>query len=268
MMRSSLLASSILLLTAHTAFAQIPTLQNAQKVGETNAAQPAETILTAADIKALQPVIRQYILEHPEVIHQSLYDFQQKQVLKAEDDRKQTIVKFRDSIYNNPHDAYTGPRESKKVVVEFFDYNCGACKQMHKELLSYISVHKDVKVIFKEYPIFGETSIDNARFGLAVQRLHPDKYFAFHSKMLEFEGRASVNQAMEFAQNLGLNVDALRAESDKPEILEILEETRDLAQKLGVEGTPSLIINDEMIGSAVDKETLNEKLNGNTSKAE
>lgn len=270
MLRPSLIATSLLLLSTHTALAQLPTKENADKSAQSGSSIHTDetVVLTDADIRALEPVIRQYILDHPEVIHQSLYDFQQKQALKEEEEKKQNVVKYRDSIYHSPHDAFVGPRDSKKVVVEFFDYNCGACKHMHSELKSFLSIHKDVKVIFKEYPIFGETSVENARFGLAVQRLHPDKYFDFHSKMLEFEGRASLNQAVEFADSLGMNVEKLRDEANKPEVLEILEENRALAQNLGVEGTPSLVIKDELIGSAIDKETLNEKLNGNTPPAE
>lgn len=255
---TSLITTSMFsLLSAHAALAT-PTIEAAQ----------AASRFSEADAKALAPIIRQYILDNPEVLHQSLYAFQQKQEELAQEERRNTVKQHHDELYNNPHDPFIGPKDSKNVIIEFFDYNCGACKAMFRSLASYLQENKDTKVIFKEFPIFGESSVDNSRIGLAIFRLHPEKYKEFHGKMLTFEGRVDINQALKIVSELGLDPAVIRKEADNPEILEIISANQLLADKLKAEGTPTLIINDEIIGSAVDKDTLKEKLNGNTTKSE
>ena len=45
------------------------------------------------------------------------------------------------------------------TVVEFFDYNCGYCRKALSGLLKAMDEDKNLKVIFKEYPIFGENRL-------------------------------------------------------------------------------------------------------------
>lgn len=271
----TLFASSVALtLSASSAFANPPTAGNAavevvKNIGAPTVDNATGTIqLSEEGRRAIEPVIREYILEHPEVLHEALYNYQIKKQMEEEEARKDAVKKLHKEIYENPHDAFVGPKDSKKVIVEFFDYNCSACKTVFTELAGVLAEHPDTKIIFKEFPIFGESSVENARIGLAVFRLHPEKYKDFHQKMLTFQGRLDINQAIQFASELGIDIDALRKEAAKPEITEIIAENRSLGEKLKLEGTPSFVIKDELIGHGLDKDSLIEKLNGNTPKPE
>jgi protein-disulfide isomerase len=263
-----------LALATSSAFANPPTAGNAavevvKNVGVPTVQNAEGSIqLSEEGAKAIEPVIRKYILEHPEVLHEALYNYQIKRQMEEEEARKDAVKKLHKDIYESPHDAYVGPKDSKKVIVEFFDYNCSACKQVFGEVAGVLSEHPDTKIIFKEFPIFGESSVENARIGLAVFRLHPEKYKDFFQKMMTFEGRSDVNQAIQFASDLGMDVNALRKEAEKQEITEIIAENRSLGEKLKLEGTPSFVIKDELIGHGLDKDSMIEKLNGNTPKPE
>jgi protein-disulfide isomerase len=130
----------------------------------------------------------------------------------------------------------------------------------YKELEKLLAAQKDVKVVFKEYPIFGPQSDTNAKIGLAVGRLYPEKYFAFHGKMMSHEGRSDEAQALKFAESLGMDSAKIKAEAAKPEISTILEADKALGITLQLQGTPTVIVNGELVPHAMGAAELAEKL--------
>lgn len=216
--------------------------------------------LDDAQVKA---IVRQVISEEPKLILESLQKFQmdqqKQQAASANEVLKDATV--RDQVFNDPNAASVGPKDAKKVVVEFFDYNCGACKFMFKNVQELVNKDKTARVIFHEYPIFGPSSEANSRIGIAVNRLYPDKYYDFHVKMMSHEGRADEKAAYGFAKDLGFDVAKLKAEAAKKEITDVLESNRELGQKLHIQGTPTLVIGEEIIPHALAMDELEAKLN-------
>jgi protein-disulfide isomerase len=93
-----------------------------------------------------------------------------------------------------------------------------------------------------------------------VFKLAPEKYFDFHSKMMTFEGRADEAQALKFVKEIGLDADKVKSEIAKPEYTEILGQLRQIGMKLGIQGTPSFIIGEELVPHALDYQGLEEKV--------
>lgn len=211
---------------------------------------------------ASDDTIKNYIMANPQVIMESVNKWQEEQrnqrVAGASEALKDADVQK--ALYEDGYSAVIGNADAKVTVVEFFDYNCPACKMAFKAIEELHSKDKDVKIIFKEYPIFGPVSDTNSKIGLAVNKLAPGKYFDFHKKMMTLEGRADEATAIKFATEVGVKEAALKAEIAKPEYNEYLAKERELGGKLGIQGTPSLVIGDELVPYALDYNGLEAKV--------
>lgn len=215
---------------------------------------------TALNQEEIKKIVREVISEEPQLILDSVQKMQDGKRQEAAAGANEALKdkEVQEALLANA--AFIGPEDSKKVVVEFFDYNCPACKMQYKELEKLVTADKGVKVVFKEYPIFGPSSDANAKIGLAVNALYPEKYFAFHGKMMRFEGRADTATAYKFAKELGMDEAKLKAQAAKPEMEAILDADRQLGSRLNLQGTPSLVVNGELIGHAMGQQELQAKL--------
>ena len=207
----------------------------------------------APDKTAVEQIVRDVISNEPKLILESVQKFQ--------DDQRNASLKgaseaLKDSalhsqIFDDDAAAFIGPKDAKKVVVEYYDYNCPACKMQYKNLDEIVQKNKDIKIILKEYPIFGPVSETNSKLGLAIWHHYPEKYYAFHSKMLSNQGRSDEKTVLEFAKDLGIDAKKIQAYAASPEADAQLKATRAQGDKLNIQGTPTLIVGDEVIPHAM-----------------
>jgi protein-disulfide isomerase len=94
----------------------------------------------------------------------------------------------------------------------------------------------------------------------AFRRLAPEKYSDFHVALLGSDGRASEDTAIQVASSLGVSEDKIRAEMKKSPNDDIVQATYQLAANLGISGTPSYVIGNEMVPGAVGIDDLEAKV--------
>ena len=214
-----------------------------------------------ASESAIRDVVRKVIAEEPQLILDSVQKYQQDQQNEkraaASEALKDPALKA--EVYDDSKEAYIGNKNSTNVVVEFFDYNCPACKGMFEQLDKLVANHKDVKIIFREFPIFGETSETNSKLALAVWNLYPEKYYEFHKAMMKASGR-DTKTTHGIIKKLGMDLSKVEAESKNEKYQQLIQETRELGTKLHVQGTPTLVIGDEIIPHGVSYEELEARL--------
>lgn len=222
------------------------------------------------DREEIAEVVRDVIAKEPKLILDSVQKYQQEMqanALKgASDALKDKALSAQ--IFNDKNTAFIGPKDADKVVVEYFDYNCPACKAMYKTVEELKQKNKDIKVIFKEYPIFGPVSDTNSKIGLAVWKHYPDKYYDFHAKMMEHQGKADDKTAMKFVTDLGMDAQKIKSYVDSPEAEATLKENRIEGEKLMVQGTPTVIVGDEVIGHALPYDEVIKRLGASGGEAE
>jgi protein-disulfide isomerase len=218
------------------------------------------TTLSKADVQA---IVRETISSEPKLILESVQKYQD--TLRNEQDANASAAlkdkAVRDEVFNYPDAAFIGPKDATKIVVEFFDYDCPACKMMFKGIDQLVHTDKNVKVIFREYPIFGPVSDNNAKIGIAVSRLYPAQYFVFHEKMMSGQGHdGSEKKTMGILKDLGFDVEKVKAEAAKPDVQATLDATRKTGDKLHIQGTPTLVIGDEIVPHALGYDELKAKV--------
>lgn len=218
------------------------------------AATPAAA-LSKADVQA---IVKETIMNDPEIIMQALEKLRAQKADQAKKDAAVALEKNKVEIYNNPDVPSTGASaaDADLTIVEFFDYHCGYCKHFLPELSKVIAGDKKLRVLFMDFPILSEDSVTAAKAAIAVNRIDKSKYFAFHSALMQQNGKFDEKTIMDVAKKVGVKTDALKTEMAKPDIAAVLDKHRSLAEQLGITGTPGLIVGSEVIPGAMSAEEL------------
>jgi protein-disulfide isomerase len=206
--------------------------------------------------QAIEEIVHDYILKHPEVIVESVRSLQERERNAQTERSRQVIITRRDELLHDRESPVAGNHAGDVTVVEFFDYRCPHCKAVAATVKQLIQSDPQVRVVFKEFPILGEESTLAAKAALAAHV--QGKYAAFHSALME--AREPLNQAvvLRIAADQGLDTEKMSADMQKPEIAAAIQQNRSLAQALGINGTPAFVVGDELVRGSVDLDALRE----------
>jgi len=202
----------------------------------------------------IQRIIEDYIMANPEVILNSVAEMRSREEREREIAAKNNLIDLKDEIMNNPTDPVGGNPMGDVTVVEFFDYRCGYCKQFYTALNEVIDEDDNVRVVFKELPVLGPSSVLAARAAIAASR--QNLYNDFHKRMMESKGSFDESQLFDIAEDVGLDVVRLKKDMELRGVQGILDDTKVLADKLSISGTPAIIVGEELIRGAIGKERL------------
>ena len=191
----------------------------------------------------IEGMIKNYLLSHPEVMVEVSKELEKRQASMLADNNKKLIVERKASIFRAPNDFVYGNPKGQITVVEFFDYNCGWCKKAVDEVNKLVKADPQVRIVFKELPIFGEASTLAAKAAMASVK--QGKYWDFHVALMK-EKQVTKDNLFKIAEKVGLNVDKLKADMADPAVDAALKETAAIAQELGIEGTPGFIVDDKV----------------------
>tara|TARA_Y100000590_G_scaffold470659_1_gene667505 strand:+ start:478 stop:1149 length:672 start_codon:yes stop_codon:yes gene_type:complete len=161
-----------------------------------------------------------------------------------------------ENLYSNPNDIVIGNKNGDITIVEFFDYNCGYCKQALSDINILISNDKNLRVILKDYPILNENSYDLAKLSIAAGM--QGKYFEFHNNILNQKGRVSYQGALDIASDIGLDRAMLEEDFNGKHVKDVIANNKVLGYSLAVSGTPAYFIGDIRVPGAVGYERLEE----------
>ena len=209
-----------------------------------------------AERSRIEGVVRDYLLKNPEIVQEALVALEKKQEAEKVAKRKEMMSENSGALFESPRQVVLGNPDGKITVVEFFDYNCGVCRRGFGDMMKVLKENQDVKFVLKEFPILGRPSQEAARVAIALHLTDPDKYLDFHTAMFALEGGVNEEKALMVAENLGVDMDALKKNMDNPEIFKTVEEVYTLANGLGLTGTPSYVVGTEVFGGLIGYEQM------------
>lgn len=205
---------------------------------------------------AVEALIREYILDHPEVVVESIQRWQERQKAESEQRAKAALAEHRDLLENNPHVPVAGNVNGDVTIVEFFDYRCGYCKRVFPAIQELIETDGNIRYVFKEFPILGPDSMIASRAAQAVWFSAPDRYLEFHAALMGARGALNENRVLDIAADIGLDREEVKKGMDDPRVAEVLANNLDLGRTLGVNGTPAFVIGGQMVPGAIDLDTM------------
>lgn len=212
---------------------------------------------------AIEKIVHDYLIAHPEVLQEAMEELQRRQAAAEAEKHKAVIKQHAETLFSSPDQVTLGNRHGDVTFVEFFDYNCGYCKRALNDMLTLLKTDPNLKVVLKEFPVLGPGSVEAARVAVAVrmQDKTGQKYLAFHQKLLGGRNPADGERALAVAREVGVDMDRLAKDMKSPEIEKTLQQDFKLAELLGLNGTPSYVIGDEVVVGAIGLEALREKVN-------
>jgi len=205
-------------------------------------------------------LVKDYLMKNPEVIRDAMQELQRKEQSAEAEARKSGVAQHAEMLFNSKRHAVIGNPKGDVTLVEFFDYNCGYCKRAHADTQKLLDEDKGLRVILKEFPVLGQGSEEAAQVAVAVNMLAPDKYKAFYDELLMSRGAVDGARAMAVAVDIGLDKAAIQAQLKNPEIAATINESYGLAQALGINGTPSYVLHNDVVVGAVGYDALKEKI--------
>lgn len=208
--------------------------------------------------KEIEELVRAYLLDHPEILRDMSANLEAKEKAAEEQVRSKTLVENASVIFKSPTDPVAGNPEGDVTVIEFMDYNCSWCKKGMTEIAGIIEADKNVKVVFKEFPIFGAGSEFAARAAMAAAK--QGKYWELHSALFNHDGPVTQDVTQQLATDLGLDMVKLEADMKGEAISKALGETQALAISMQINGTPAFIVDDKVFPGYVPKEQLIEAI--------
>jgi protein-disulfide isomerase len=212
--------------------------------------------LSPAQSDAVRQIIREYLINNPEVILEAIEALKRREEAGAEAKVQRALRERRDELFNDPDSPVGGNPQGDVTLVEFFDYRCPYCKRVHPDLQALMQEDRNLRFIYKEWPILGAESVFAARAALAARA--QGKYHAFHAALMEVRGTLTEAIVLGAAKTAVLDVDQLKrdiaAQKEKTEAS--FARTSDLAAALEIRGTPAFVIGDLVIRGAIGMEDL------------
>lgn len=210
---------------------------------QTSFAQDSQTAsFTPAQVSQIQQIIHDYLVKDPQVLVEASQALQAQQEKKVEASAMTAITQNKTALFSDAQSPTIGSKDAPVTLVEFFDYQCGHCKEMTPVIEKLVSQDKNVRVIFKELPIFGKVSANAAKIALAANMQSPEKYYAFHDALLASQDQLTTETIMKIAAKVGLDTAKLKADMDSPAISKEIRDNFKLAQALKVMGTPTFVV--------------------------
>jgi protein-disulfide isomerase len=216
-------------------------------------ARAAET-MSPEQTKAIEKIVHDYLVAHPEVLMEALQAAQDKDSADKLAHSEANIRKHRDQLYNDADSQVGGNPKGDVTIVEFFDYRCPYCKQVQPLLESLLRSDRDLRIVYKEFPILGPASTYATKMALASRA--QGKYPAFHRAMMDTKGNIDDKAVDRVAAAVGIDVAKAKAAMDAPAVEAVIEKDLALAEALDINGTPSFVIAGKLYPGALTADEL------------
>jgi protein-disulfide isomerase len=207
---------------------------------------PSTGRIDTADKAAIEKIVHDYILGHPEIIPQAVEKLQAKRM-------SGTIEASRKAIETPYAGAWEGAASGDVTVVEFFDYACGYCRASLPDLAKLVGEDKGIKVVYRELPILSDESVNAAKVSLLAAE--KNQYMPYH-RALYGAGKVTRETIIAAAAKVGIDAKAAQAAMANDKYDAEIQSNIGLAQKLQATGTPTFVVGDQVMNGAVGYDAL------------
>jgi protein-disulfide isomerase len=203
-------------------------------------------------VQQVEQIAKAYMLEHPEILQEMMATLRAKEqkkqmtsMQKLDDQGPSFIRKHAKAFFNDAGDPVVGNAKGTVTLVEFFDYRCGHCREMSPVIEAAVKKHSNLRVVYKELPIFGGESKTASLAALAANR--QGKYEAFHHALMSVAMPINEKKIMEVARSVGLDTARLTKDMASAGLTSKIEQDLQLAQdmlkdNIGYTFTPIVIV--------------------------
>ena len=216
--------------------------------------------LDADQQQQVRELIRSTLVENPDILVEAINELRKREMDAQKNAQKAGLDARKAALFDNPEDPFIGNPKGKLNLVYFGDYNCGFCKRQDPVLEQMAKAFPDLKIIYKELPVLGDSSREAAEMALAAFSIDKTKYHSLHQRLMSRTGGAHDTASISAALKAeGFDVEAVKKQVT-PAIKAQVENNLRLASELGIRGTPALVFEDEVLGGFTQAEPLSEHI--------
>jgi protein-disulfide isomerase len=220
-------------------------------------AAPAQSTMTAAERAAFGAEVRAYLLANPEILSEMVALLEERQQAATEAEDGALVAAEAAALFDDGFSFVGGNPEGDVTIVEFLDYQCSFCRRAHGEIMSLLSEDGNIRWIVKEMPILGPASETASRAAIATLiAAGPEAYAILNDHLMRLEGPVTDTSLDAGLVAAGVDPAEIRAGMADPEVDRRLAETRALAERLAIQGTPSFVFGDRMVRGFVTAEVM------------
>lgn len=198
--------------------------------------------------EAFGAAVRAYLMDNPEVLVEAINVLEERRLADEAQTDTALVAANHEAIFADGHSWVGGNPDGSLTMVEFVDYRCSVCRSVYAEVEGIVAQDGDIRFILKEFPILGQESDLASRFAVSVQQIAGDTvYKQAHDALMVMRQRVNGDSLAALAGELGLDADAVLNRMQTEEVSAVLRANRQLAERMGVMGTPTFVIGDEML---------------------
>jgi len=220
----------------------VPILAGLIGVGGAAFYMASATPVDTTDRAAIEKIVREYILTHPEILPQAMENLRSQELGK--------VVEANRKLIETPvGDAWEGAPDADVTLVEFYDYACGYCRASIADIDKLLAEDKKLKVVYRDMPVLGQDSVEAAR--LSVAAAMAGKFTAMH-KPLYSKGRPTPDVLTSVRNSLAID----KAAVTNPAVDQELAKNLQLQRELDLSGTPAWVVGNKVLVGAVGYDAL------------
>lgn len=208
---------------------------------------------TPAQRAEIVSIVREALKRDPSILRDAVATLRADDEKRQEAEQREMLVAHRDALVT-PQDPVAGNPHGKVTIVEFYDTRCPYCRKLEPEMEKFLAQDHNVKLVYKDLPILGPASLLGSKAVLAAQR--QGGYLRLREALMQLPPNTTLDMIKQTALKLGLDWPKLKHDMDDPAIRKQIDTNLSLAQLLGIQGTPALIIGNQLVPGAVDMADL------------
>ena len=208
---------------------------------------PAKAEFSKSEEQQIQHIIEKYLSQNPELLFDLIVNYSNQ---KSED-AKQSAMSM---TYDSAGDGTMGNPDASFIIYEYSDYNCGYCKRLFNTLQTLISEDDDLLIVVKEFPILAKSSVLAAKAALAAEE--QGRFAEYHNALMTSVGGITQDSLQSIATMVGLDLSLYNEAISSNRFDKILQRNMNAGRAIGIEGTPALLIGEQIIPGAIGLEEI------------
>jgi protein-disulfide isomerase len=204
---------------------------------------------TPAQRDEIVAIVREALKTDPSILRDAVVAYQTDEAAHNQEAARAAIAGARDELVT-PADPVAGNPQGDVTIVEFFDTRCPYCRKMEPTMDGFLGQDKNVRLVYKDLPILGPASLLGSKALLAAQR--QGAYAKMREAVMKLPPDTTLPQLEAAARGLGLDWPRMARDMEDPAIQARLDANIKLAHGLGIQGTPALIVGDNLVPGAVE----------------
>jgi protein-disulfide isomerase len=204
--------------------------------------------------KQIEAIIQDYLENHPDMLLKAIEKADDKLKADAKDKAAKTLADHHQQMFDDPASPTAGNPKGNVTLVEFFDYRCPYCKQVEPSLEKLLGDDRQLRFVYKEFPVLGPDSEIAAHAALAARK--QGRYDEFHRAMMAATGHIDEGVIYKVAASAGLDVDRLKQDMKAPDVDKEINDNIELGQTLEIDGTPAFVVGNTIVPGAVSLNDL------------